>query len=59
MDLNINMKKTKFIITTREPDTFKAASQTFEGLSVDRVNKFQYLGMWLCKDWSLDMESRR
>lgn len=58
MGLNININKRKFMIVTREPDTFENTTLTFENIprGTYRVNKFKYFGKWLCENWSSDME---
>lgn len=44
------------MVITREPDTFRNANLTFEGSPIERVNKFKYLGTWLCEDWTSEVE---
>lgn len=56
MGLNINTDKTKLLIITREPDTFKNTTLKFGHAIIERLNKFKYLGTWLCEDWTLEME---
>jgi len=45
MSLNINTKKTKFMIITRKPQEFHNSSLTYENHPIERVTKFKYLGM--------------
>jgi len=56
MGLNINTKKTKFMIISRNLNTFENASITFNAMAIERVDKFKYLGTWLCEDWTSDKE---
>jgi len=44
MGLNINTKKTKFMVITRKPQEFQNSSLTYENQRIERVNKFKYLG---------------
>jgi len=39
--LNINTKKTKFMIITRKPQEFEDSSLTYENQPIERVNKFK------------------
>jgi len=41
MVLNINTKKTKFMIVTRKPQEFQNSSLTYENQPIERVNKFK------------------
>lgn len=56
MGVNINTSKTKFLIITREPDGFEGAILRYEDALIERVNKYKYLGTWLCEDWTSDAE---
>lgn len=56
MGLNINTKKTKFMIITRNLNAFEDSQLTFNAMRIDRVNKFKYLGVWLSEDWTSDIE---
>ena len=56
MGLNINIKKTKYMIVTRTPENFRTASITSNSSLIERVNKFKYFGSWLCEDWTSDLE---
>jgi len=58
MGLNINTKKTKFMIINRKPQEFQNSSLTYENQPVERVNKFKYLGTWLGENWESDTEIR-
>jgi len=58
MGLNINTKKTKFMIITRKPEEFQNLSLTYENQPIERVNKVQYLGTWLCENWESDTKIR-
>jgi len=52
--LNINTKKAKFMIITRKPQEFQNSSLSHENQPIERVNKFKYLGTWLCENWKSD-----
>ena len=54
--LNINTKKTKFMVITRDPNAFVDSEITFNAMRIERVNKFKYLGVWLSENWSSDFE---
>lgn len=56
MGLNINTKKTKFMIISRNLDTFENSSITFNAMTIERVDKFKYLSTWFFKDWTSDRE---
>ena len=56
MGININTKKTKLQIITRNPEDFRNAKLTYNNEDIERVKKFNYLGTWLCEDWSSDVE---
>lgn len=56
MGLNINTKKMKFIIVTRDLNVFNNSSITFDTRPIERVNKFKYLGTCLFEDWMSDNE---
>lgn len=56
MGLNINTKKTKFMIITRNLNAFEDSQLTFNATCIDRVSKFKYLGIWLSEDWTSDIE---
>lgn len=56
MGIDINTKKTKFLIVTRKPDDYQNARLTHNGEDIERVKKFSYLGTWVCEDWSSDVE---
>lgn len=58
MGLNINTKKTKFMIVSRNSDEHQNAKIMHNNQSIDRVDRFNYLGTWLCENWSSDMEIR-
>jgi len=38
MDLNINTKKTKFMIITRKPQGFQNSSLTYENQPIEQIN---------------------
>lgn len=56
MGLNINTKKTKFMIISRNPNMHRNAIITFNATPLERVDKFKYLGVWLSEDWTSDRE---
>lgn len=56
MGLNINTKKTKFMVVTRDENAFNNSELTFDGKSIERVECFKYLGTWLSKNWTSDKE---
>lgn len=56
MGLNVNIKKTKFMVVTRETDQFRNSRLTYEGKPLERVQKFKYLGTWLHEEWSSEKE---
>ena len=56
MGLNINTKKTKFMIISRHLNTFENSTITFNARPIERVEKFKYLGIWPFEDWTSDKE---
>lgn len=54
--LNINTKKTKFMVITRDVNKFENSEITFNGTRIERVSRFRYLGVWLSEEWSSDFE---
>lgn len=54
MGLNINVKKTKFMIVTRESNAFSDSSIAFDAKLIERVSKFKYLGASSFEDWVSD-----
>jgi len=44
MGLNINTKKTRFMIITGKPQEFPNSSLTYENQPIEQVNTFKYLG---------------
>lgn len=54
--LNINTKKTKFLVITKDMNAFEDSEITFNTMRIERVNKFKYLGVWLSEDWTSDLE---
>lgn len=56
MGLNINTKKTKYMIISRNPHMFENSTLIFDTRPIGRVEKFKYLGIWLCEDWTSDKE---
>ena len=58
MGLEINTKKTKFMIVSRNPQNHRDAVLTCNDRPLQRVDKFRYLGTWLCDSWESDVEIR-
>jgi len=56
MSLNINTKKTNFMIISRKPQEFQNSSLTFENQPIEQVNKLKYLGTLLCENWESNTE---
>jgi len=56
MGLNMNKKKTKFMVIMREIDVFRNVSLTYNGKVIERAEKLKYPGTWLYEEWSTDKE---
>ena len=56
MGIDINIRKTKFLIITRKPDEFQNSKLKLNNEDIERVKRFNYLGTWLCEDCSSDVE---
>ena len=56
MGIDVNIRKTKFLIITRKPDEFQNSKLKLNNEDIERVQRFKYLGTWLCEDWSSDVE---
>jgi len=54
--LNINSKKTKFMIISKNPANHSSSSMFIDNDPIERVNKFKYLGCWLNESWTSEQE---
>ncbi|XP_060519890.1 uncharacterized protein LOC132698058 [Cylas formicarius] len=54
--LNINSNKTKFMIISRDRVPYVNAQLVVDGMALERVKKYRYLGSWLYDDWDNDKE---
>ena len=54
--LEINTKKTKFMIISRNLDALENSTITLNTKSIERVSKFKYLGTSLFEDWASGRE---
>lgn len=56
MGLSMNVKKTKLMIISRNKIPYAEAKILVDGNTIERVQKFKYLGSWLNENWDPEVE---